>query len=249
MTWQEWLKLLLPIITPLAVAILAYLNFLRYRRIEAEVRQEQREYEIVRKRYLDEGLDELIANVQTALTTYQYNWSVGMSLLKQVRDFKASMSRPDTTTFRPLPFDEMSVRPVHRARLLIDDDVVWNLVQLLSAFMFCAKFDLEQDLVGGIHMILNEQVQMKIPKEEIIEMYHSKLIQIKDDANFFFIFLSLIHNLSTLFEKNRFTFSTVASFSKHTDVQDLVRKLHHLQSNIETVQKNRKIEQPSEPDK
>lgn len=242
MTWQEWLKLLLPIIAPLAVATLAYLNFLRRRRIEVEVRQEQREYEIVRKRYLDEGLDELIANVQNALTTYQYNWSVGMSLLKQFRDFKASMSRPDAATFRPLSFDEMSVRPVHRARLLIGDDVVWNLVQLLSGFMFSAKFDFEQDLAGGIRMILNDQAQMKVPKEEILEMYHSKLIRIKDEANFFFIFLSLMHNLSTLFEKNRFTFSTVASFSKRTDVQDLVRKLRQLQSDIETVQKNRKIE-------
>ena len=75
------------------------LGLLSRRRAQEQARREEREYELVRKRYLDEGLDQLIGNVQNALSAYQQVWDSGLSLLKQFREFQAAMNRPTPVRF------------------------------------------------------------------------------------------------------------------------------------------------------
>jgi hypothetical protein len=237
MTWQEWLKLLVPVIVPLALAVLAYIDFFRRRRNEEQARRDDREYELVRKRYLDEGLDQLIGNVQKALTIYQQNWLKAMSLLKQFREFAAEMDRPDVEQFAASTLDEMDVRPTHRVRTLVRDDVIWNLVQLLSGFMFSAHFDITQDLAGCINMILDGKVQLKVPKEDMFETYRGKLTALNSRSHKYFIFLSFLHHLSTILERNRFTFESVESFADRDDVKNIVSELHQLEAEIQAEKK------------
>lgn len=233
MTCQEWLKLLVPVVAPLAVGVLAYIDFFRRRRTAERERREEHEYDLVRKRYLDEGLDQLIANVQNALSAFQRNYSLALSLLKQYRDFGATMDRPNPATFLSATLDEMNVRPVHRVRILVQDDVVWDLVQLLSGFMFSAQFDIQHDLAGGINTIIEGKAQLKVPKEEMLKTYRTKLSALNSQSHKYFIFLSFLHHLSTIFERNKFTFESMESFSTRADVSDILGKLHMLRDELQ----------------
>ena len=71
----KFLQLLVLSISPFIVAILGYVIFLK-----------QKEYEYIRKRYLDEGFDKLISEYDNALSIYRYNWAISLSIIQQIRD-------------------------------------------------------------------------------------------------------------------------------------------------------------------
>jgi hypothetical protein len=70
----------------------------------------QKEYELVRQRYLEEGLDVLIHHVETALSVFQYNFTHSLLVLKTFRDLGADMpARLYDTGFQDL--DKVTMVP------------------------------------------------------------------------------------------------------------------------------------------
>ena len=68
-----WLDSVLPTLTAVTPAFLAYLlGLCAYHK--------QKEYELVRRRYLDEGLDAYAEDVEHALSVLRQNWAHGVAI-------------------------------------------------------------------------------------------------------------------------------------------------------------------------
>jgi len=220
MTKEKIIFEIFKLAAPLAAAALAYFHYLK-----------QREHELVRHRYLEEGLDALTASLQHALTIFQHNWSTALMLLKQFREYDhVQMRDVDLNAFLPLDLTKMDMTSVSRVSMLIGDQIVWQTVQSVFAFVVGANFDFKDDLARMIELVKDGQKNLAIPKEQAAEKYKTALDALQTDAGRYYKILGLLHSLVTIFERERFTLKTVANFRNQADVQEIVRKLQMVQS-------------------
>ncbi|MBI3530695.1 MAG: hypothetical protein HY067_22335 [Betaproteobacteria bacterium] len=103
--------------SPLLAALVAYLLGLR-------AYQLQREYELVRRRYLDEGLDAFAADVEHALAVFKNNSQHGLTILKFYREMDAAIRKELLDTgFMDIEMSQFRVRPNYRVGALVGDKV------------------------------------------------------------------------------------------------------------------------------
>ena len=94
----------------------------------------QREYELVQKRYLEEGLDVIISTAENALFTYHHNWARCLELLKSFRDVKAMKPEDLDVGFLQLPADRFALTANYRVNQIVDSGTVWRVFQLIISF-------------------------------------------------------------------------------------------------------------------
>ncbi len=110
---QDLLSVAIKFIIPIILAFLAYLFGLKtYFR--------QKEYEMVRKRYLEEGIDLIAQESDRALSIFIYNWSRGLTVIKHFRDFGTKIDPLlYTSGFETLNINGLFIRPNYKLKLLI----------------------------------------------------------------------------------------------------------------------------------
>ena len=94
----------------------------------------QKEYELVQKRYLDEGIDVVIASAEQALNVYAHNWARCTEILKSFRDLPTINPDDLTSGFIPLPHDLFSMTAHYRLNVIVNSGVVWETFQLVLSF-------------------------------------------------------------------------------------------------------------------
>src|SRR5690348_6757057 len=102
-------------LAPLGAAFVAYLLGLRAYHL-------QREHELVRRRYLDEGLDAFAADVEHALGVFRNNWQQSLTILKHFREMDVAMRKELLDVgFVDVQMAQFRVRPNYRIGTLVGD--------------------------------------------------------------------------------------------------------------------------------
>lgn len=204
--------------SPLLAAFVAYLLGLR-------AYQLQREYELVRRRYLDEGLDAFAADVEHALAVFKNNWQHSLTILKQYREMDAGMRKELLdAVFIDIEMSQFRVRPNYRVGALVGDKVFWNIQQLLFAFVGSANSFFRDDLGGAIRHATSGGA-LKGTKEEMIKDYVTECEQRLSTANRYHALLAEVQAVTNEFEKGRFTLSTIQTFKARSAVKESVIRL------------------------
>ncbi len=205
-------------VAPLGLAFVAYLLGLRAYHL-------QREYELVRRRYLDEGLDAFAADVEHALGVFKNNWQHSLTILKHYREMDRGMRKELLDTgFLDVQMSQFRVRPNYRVETLVGDRVFWNVQQLLFAFVGTTTAFFKEDLCGAVRYAINDG-QLKAPKQEMIDEYVRVSEEHLATANRYHILLAEVQAVTAEFEKERLTLSTVQQFKDRKAVKDSVSRL------------------------
>lgn len=204
--------------SPLFAGFIAYLLGLRAYHL-------QREYELVRRRYLDEGLDAFAADVEHALAVFKHNWQHSLTILKHYRELDVAMRKELLDTgFLDLQMAQFRVRPNYRVGELVGDDAFWKIQQLLFAFVGSANTFFTEDLSGAIrHAIAGGA--LKIPKGEMVDTYLLECQRLVETANQYHIILAEVQTITSLLEKKRFTLAGVHKLKKRCAVRQSVARL------------------------
>lgn len=223
--------------TILASIIVPWIGLLIYFR--------QKEYELVRKRYLEDGIDILIQQVEAALTTFQDNYTHSMLVLKTYRELKADTpSHLYEIGFQGL--DDITMVPTRNYLLkeLIGDDVFYDAHQLMTVFVHDANNYFINGLCSTIRIKIKggEKLKITATEEQIVETYLRKSIEYNDEAKKYWILLGNLQNIAFAFEKQRFTFKTIKGFHKNKSVKKSVAtvkkafedEFKNIKSNIES---------------
>lgn len=181
----------------------------------------QKEYELVRQRYLDEGIDVLIHHVETALSIFQFNFTHALLVLKTFRDLGADMpSRLYDSGFQDL--DRVTMVPTRNYLLekLVGDDVCYKIHQLMMVFVHDANNFFMNDLCSMLRVKINggREIGVKATREEIVEIYLKNCIDYEKQAHRFWILLGNLQNIAISFEKERFTFKKLGVFRNNPSV-------------------------------
>jgi len=205
-------------LAPLGAAFVAYLLGLRaYHR--------QREYELVRRRYLDEGLDAFAADVEHALAVFKNNWQHSLTVLKHYREMDAGMRKELLDTgFMEVQMSQFRVRPNYRIGTLVGDRVFWNVQQFLFAFVGTTTAFFKEDLCGAVRHAISGGA-LKGPKQDMIDEYAKVCNEHLSTADRYYVLLAEVQAVTTEFEQEHFTLTTVQKFKERKAVKDSVKRL------------------------
>ncbi len=87
----------------------------------------KQEYEGVRLRYLDNGLDLYSANLEYVLGIHRHNWLLLLRILKQYRDFESEVKIADFfSEFMEVDQSKFNVVTNRRVSRVLGSKVFWN---------------------------------------------------------------------------------------------------------------------------
>src|SRR6266446_4020812 len=214
----EFLKDIGTGVAPLGAAFVAYLLGLRAYHL-------QREYELIRRRYLDEGLDAFAADVEHALGVFKNNWQHSMTILKHYREMDAALRKELLETgFLDVQMSQFRVRPNYRVATLVGDRVFWNVQQLLFAFVGSSTAFFREDLCSAVKHAVSGR-PLKVTKEEMIAGYVEECESHLRNSERYHGLLAEVQEITTELEKERFTFATIHDFKNRKRVKRSVERL------------------------
>ena len=175
----------------------------------------QKEYELVRERYLEKGVDVLIHQVETALTAFQFNFTHSLLVLKTFRDLGSDMPlRLLEAGFQEI--DAISMVPTRNYLLqeLIGTDLCYKIHQLMVVFIHDATNFFLNDLCSILRVKLqgSKEIGIKATRQEIVDVYEAQCMGYEEQAHKYWIFLGNLQNIAFAFEKQRFTFAGLEKF-------------------------------------
>jgi len=205
-------------VAPLGAVFVAYLLGLRAYHL-------QREYELVRRRYLDEGLDAFAADVEHALGVFKNNWQHSLTILKHYREMDAAMRKELLDTgFLDVQMSQFRVRPNFRIATLVGDHVFWNVQQLLFAFVGTSTAFFKEDLCGAVRHAVSGGA-LKAPKKDMIDEYVKECEAHLANANRYHVLLAEVQAMTTELEKERLTLAKIHEFKNRKAVKNSLKRL------------------------
>ena len=214
----EFLKDIGAGVAPLGAAFVAYLLGLRAYHL-------QREYELVRRRYLDEGLDAFAADIEHALGVFKNNWQHSLNVLKHYREMDTAMRKELLDTgWLDVEMSQFRVRPNYRIGILVGDQVFWSVQQLLFAFVGTTTAFFKDDLGGAVRHAMSGGA-LKGPKKDMIDEYLGHCEKHLATANRYHILLAEVQAITTELEKKRFTLASIQKFKNREAVQNSVNRI------------------------
>jgi len=209
-----------PLIPFLAVLLAYFLGKSAYFR--------QKEYELITKRYLEEGIDSISKNVDSSLADFRHNWWYCLFVLKSFRDLGKDM-RPELNNeclIEPKP-SNYELWKDYRLKNIVGDDIFHIVNQLLDAFVKSSYSYFRDDMCNGIRLTLNggQELQIIATREEIYEGMMKEVFEIDKKALKFYVLLSELQNISNLIQTKRFNFNNLNKLKDHLDVKSAVSNL------------------------
>lgn len=186
----------------------------------------QKEYEAVRHRYLEECVDLLCSNIDYMLGIFRNNWVKSLQLLQQFRDAGLAMKKEDyVSPFIPLDYELFTITPFYRLKTLLDDNIFWEMTQLLYAFIEKSYALFERDMLKAISYYI-ESNESDTNTKDISNVYFPVLQSIEKESHKFYNILTYLLKISSLFEKEKFSFKQLGSFKERQDVKKIINGMY-----------------------
>lgn len=161
------------LLAPLGVALLVYcLGLMAYRR--------QKEHELVRQRYLDEGVDLVASRLEETLSAYRHNWFHAVQIVKYMKRVgnvpedlldKSHLIMPEPS--------QLEIRANYRLSTLVGDPVFYCVQQIAVAFTQSASAFIRDNLCTVAEK-LSAGVKIEVSPAEAAETYLDELYKIRD---------------------------------------------------------------------
>lgn len=188
----------------------------------------QKEFELVRDRYLNEGLDQLVTRADYALQVFNHNWAHSLNIIKTVRGLKRD-ANIDVFLQDLVPPDaamlELSVN--RKVRELLQSEVTYDVHQLLASFVHNSFLKMRDDLGNAIRLYIEDspEFQGKLSPKAIEDQYLPVLFKLSAESNKYYFFVKQIQELANLLQKKKFGFKAVSEFGQKAEVKNIINNL------------------------
>ncbi|HQS32938.1 hypothetical protein [Polaromonas sp.] len=132
-----------------SVALAAGIGFFFYFR--------QKEYELTKQRYLDQGLDVVAAALDSALGVVSHNYARSLQLCRQYRDLGSHFQVKELERgFLELDNSKFQQTAHYRVGSLLGDQVVWEIFQSALAYAASANALIAQEIPDAMRILASE---------------------------------------------------------------------------------------------
>ena len=174
----------------------------------------QREYETIKKRYLEDGVDKVASEMSKNINTLRHNWTRAIRLLEEYRSYG------DAFDLEELKKDYLDVHGGNlenianqRVHYLTDSIVFWDAFQ--SSLAFCKSSDdfMKKEVSKVFNMSLSDDGE-HIDKDEVIKAVENKLMEINRKIKPYDRVVSELVSIGQVLERQKFKFKDLQNFHK-----------------------------------
>lgn len=198
-------------LAPLAVAVLvAWFASRAYFR--------QKEFELVRDRHLEGGVDQLGGSFEYALGCIRHNYSRFLQVVKIYRDGGLAAARELAEKNPPLRIEasKIDLASAYRVHTLTREAAFGGALGSLFALANRA----ENVFVNGLDVSLQAGETDRLPAEKADKLFDAAL-ELHREAERFTTVLYRLHDLGRLLERKRLSFRELDSFAGSPEVQQI----------------------------
>lgn len=185
----------------------------------------QKDYELMKQRYLEQGLDVVAGAVASLMGTVSHNYARSLQLCRQYRENGAGVDLAELSRgFLELDTSNFHQTAHYRLGSLLNDQIFWNIFQNVMVYASTTNTLLAQEIpetIRKLAMMPEGARDRQVDAEEMM-----KSIREKHDEQFMFgDFTHSLHVLSLQLEQTRLSQKSIARFSSLRDVRAIVKKL------------------------
>lgn len=182
----------------------------------------QREFELVQLRYLEGGIDAVVANSAEQLNNFHSNWARCLQLLKQFRDNPAFDGAELDQGFARLSSDRWAMIAQYRVNALIDDVVVWQAFQILAAFADRGCNIAMLEIPEAIRAHLGESDDARAG---LCAAWLQRLEDLDKESHRHHVFIERMQKIASTFENERFSFRKIETFKTKPAVVQAIAEI------------------------
>ena len=217
----DWSSLLAPL-TTVGAALLAFLlGQATYRR--------QKEYELVRARYLEGGIDRFATNVEYALGAIRHNWARTLQILKLFRDVdvEEAADLANRSSFILIESGRIDLEAGYRIQTLTRDGVYGRAQGRLFALANSAEYFFVHDVGALIRRAASGEISVT-DQPEVLERAVAQAQKYQSDTHRFYDLFYRLQDLGRVLERRHVSFREIDRFAEDPVVKEISERLRQL---------------------
>lgn len=188
----------------------------------------EREYQLVKERYLEGSIDLLAAQLQEAIQSHKYNWAKSLTVLKQFRDFERNFDFEKLNIcFIEVKSANFNIIAQYRLNELTGTDKFWTAYQLALAFVYSSEAFINDDFLALLRLKSGKDFTEE-ERKEVVALATEKLTEQNREIDKYFVIFKHFHKISKIFEQEKMTFKNIETFKDRPEVIAIVRKIEEL---------------------
>lgn len=189
----------------------------------------QKEYELLTKRYLDEGVDAIAKNVDRSLAVFRHNWWQATVIIKHYRDMGKDV-RPELYKSPGFVAPEPEMFEIwrdYRLKDIVGDQIFNRAHQSLDAFLRTSYAFFQDDLTEIVRLSVEGGKEHKITgsRDEAAKLYIAKLMELDKEAKRYYILLGELQRLAKIIQSEQFTSESIQTIQYRAEVHNGVEIL------------------------
>ena len=198
----------------------------------------QKEYELVRTRYLENTLDELTGHVEEAISAYRNNWKSATHLLRLYKNLGTiEHHEPIDKPFIRTQAGSFKIAAAYRLGNLLGHNVdFWSMYQLLFVFIDSSIHFFYDEFIPALRLASGKRET--VDRDAIVNKYDTYLERLNKESYQYYELLTGLQTISCLLEAERLTFKTLKSFSRRKDVRASIARIQSIVARISESSEN-----------
>lgn len=185
----------------------------------------QKEYELVKQRYLEQSVDALAAQLETSLGTISHNYARCLQIIKSFRDSDSHFDLKELEKgFIDLDASKFLQIANHRIASLLGSNLIWEIFQSAMAYAVSANSRFQREIPDAlrIHQTTEyrdlDQVQMGATIAKDVEELHNESFR-------YAVLVAELHYLSRILEIEKLRLKEVEKFKYRPETQQIIQRL------------------------
>jgi hypothetical protein len=185
----------------------------------------QKEYELVKQRYLEGGVDIVATQLETSLGVVSHNWARCLQVCKSFRDTGEDFDVKELDRgFLVLDNSKFQHVAHHRVSSLLQSQVIWDKFQSAMAYASSANSIITQEVPEAMRMRCTTN---RTPRDHASmgQKMIEDLSRVHDKSFKFAVLVRELHALSLMLEQEKLNLKAIATFSQRVEVQQVIQRL------------------------
>jgi hypothetical protein len=187
----------------------------------------QKEYENVRKRYLEDGIELICSQIDYALGVYRHNWMLLLRILKQYRENERQLSVEDFyDSFIELDQAYFQITPMYKVQVLLQDRVLWVAYQDVFSFVGNANNKIKADFGDALKAML--EVPEHPNKVAFVDRSTLLANETEEEAEKIYLLLGQLQDIAEILEREKLTRRAISAFADRKEAKNVVQALRKI---------------------
>jgi hypothetical protein len=185
----------------------------------------QKEYELVKQRYLEQSVDAITTQLETSLGTVSHNYARCLQIVKSFRDSGEHFDIKEIDRgFLDLDASKFLQIANHRVSSLLGSNIIWDVYQSAMAYAVTANSTIQREIPDAIRIHQTTDYQ-QIKQRELGQTIAKDLQKLHENGFKYSVLVAELHYLSRILELEKLSLKAIQDFKDRPQAKQLIAHL------------------------